>query len=174
MAHNNAPSIAQFAVNVIGFREKTGKKRKKNGHGCKPCPLWAVRGGFSVRCVRDCSPFSICLHRRTCADRCRHRQGNWVPNCVRDAKQRVRDLVPNFVEGESKGGNRPVRQLPCGTVPLFARLTRRCNTAPGPATAGGRGRFHRLPACHGCRSGRWRRRQTPRWHRRICSWKAGG
>ncbi len=48
------------------------------------------------------------------------------------------------------------------------------NTAPGPATADDIALPRRQPGSHGCRPGRWRHGQTPRFHHRICRRKAGG
>ena len=156
-----------------------GKKRKKKQ--TQPKAVSVIGGQKAEICsppgtarAAGCPLFQTRLRRRTCADRRRHRQGNRVPNCVRAAAQRVRDWVPDFVEGESKGGNRAVRHRRAARFPSLRVLTRWCNTAPGPATAGGTGPLRRPPAPRGCRSGRWPRRQTPRWRRRTCSWTADG
>ena len=52
----------------------------------------------------------------------RHRQGNFAANCVRGAVLRVRDLPQNFVEGESKGGNRSLRHRRGRLLPPLQRV----------------------------------------------------
>ena len=52
----------------------------------------------------------------------RHRQGNFAANCVRGALLRVRDLPQNFVEGDSKGGNRRVRRSRARLLPPLQRV----------------------------------------------------
>ena len=90
--------------------------------------------------------------------------GAAVAECKRRHKARRRMRAPQLV-------HRAVRHR---RAARFPSLIIRCNTAPGPATAGGTGPLRRPPARRGCRSGRWPRRQTPRWRRRTCSWTAGG
>ena len=190
-----------------------GKKRKKNRHSRKLCPLWAGKKRKSVRRrappVRQGAPFSkpVCAggHAPTGADTAREigcpivcelqrsecaigypilsrgnpkgckavrclRQiqhggaGAAVAECKRRHKARSKMRAPQLV-------NRAVRHR---RAARFPSLIIRCNTAPGPATTGGTGPLRRPPARRGCRSGRWPRRQTPRWRRRTCSWTAGG
>ena len=90
--------------------------------------------------------------------------GAAVAECKRRHKARRRMRAPQLV-------HRAVRHR---RAARFPSLIIRYNTAPGPATTGGTGPLRRPPAPRGCRSGRWPRRQTPRWHRRTCSWTADG
>ena len=157
------------------FGKKRVKNIKKRARRKAVSVMGGQRGIFcSLRAEAPCGTVplfqSVCTggHAPTGADTARE-IGCQIVCEMRSSECAI--WCPILSRGNPKGGIGPSGNCRAG---LFPSLIIRYSTAPGPATAGGRGRFHRPPGRRGCRPGRWRRRQTPRWHRRTCSWKAGG